>query len=134
MVAAHTLSRKARAFAQYQTLELNSRLEAADPHRLVAILYEELLGAIDVVARALGRGQVIASHSHFHRANSILIALEASLDFSSGGLLSETLAGVYQGMRRELANTGRTADADRLAELRLGIVSIKDAWASLRTA
>ena len=40
------------ARARYQNVDLASRIEAASPHRLVAILLEELLKALDAMEAA----------------------------------------------------------------------------------
>jgi flagellar secretion chaperone FliS len=117
---------------QYLALELNSRLESADPHRLVAILYEELRRSLDVLQRTLVKGRSIAICKQMDRARSILITLEASLDFRAGGALSETLAQVYRSMRRELALAAKDEDLHRLETLREGVDSVAEAWAKIR--
>jgi len=124
--------RNAKACSQYQALELNSRLEAASPHRLVSILYEELARAIDIIVIALGQGHRIATHTQVDRARTILISLEASLDFRSGGSLATSLATVYRSMRKELAMASQSNDPVRLEALRAGVDSISQAWANVR--
>ena len=132
MTIAATLTRNARALGQYQALELNSRLEAAGPHRLVAILYEELLQSLQVLTRAAEKGGGLTVHPQADRARSILITLEASLDFQRGGALSESLAAVYRAMRKELAKAAADADREKLQSLTEGVETIASAWASLR--
>lgn len=124
--------RSAKACSRYQALELNSRLEAASPHRLVSILYEELGRAIDIIIIALDQGHRIATHAQVDRARTILISLEASLDFKSGGTLATSLATVYRSMRKELALASQNSDPLRLEDLRAGLDSISQAWATVR--
>jgi flagellar secretion chaperone FliS len=121
----------AQARNQYRMLELAGRVEAAGPHGLVAILYEELLRALDVMAAALKREQPAPQALDAARATAILIALHASLDSENGGTVADSLAHVYRAMlgtvRRVIANQ----DATKLAELREGVKTIADAWNAL---
>ena len=127
-----TLPRRVTAADQYLALELNSRLEAASPHKLVSILYEELMRALEVAVRTLATGRPIVAHPQVHRAQSILMALEASLDFKAGGTLSESLAAVYRSMRKELSQAARAGDPGKLSALQNGVESVANAWAAVQ--
>lgn len=118
-----------RARNRYQVLDLSSRMEGASPHRLVAILYEELQNALDSAIRARESGQDVAANSQMARAKSILAALEAGLDFDRGGELATTLCGVYRAMQRQLAIAGQ--DVEKLAEVRAGVANIAQSWRAL---
>jgi flagellar secretion chaperone FliS len=120
-----------RARNQYKSLELASRVEGASPHALVAILYEELLRAIDVLGAALRQGKDIAREPSAARARSILTALSASLDFDKGGSVAQTLGGVYRAMARQLAEAIARGDAMKLGEVREGIATISESWRRL---
>ena len=117
-----------QAHSQYQSLALSSRLEGTGPHGLVAMLYEELLRSIDVISLLIAREKELTSNTHTHRARSILIALEGSLDFDRGAGVAETLAKVYRAMQVQLREALSEKDADKLAQLREGIVSISESW------
>jgi flagellar secretion chaperone FliS len=121
----------AKAKSHYQTLDLVSRLEGANPHGLVAILYEELLGSIDVIASALRQGRDVSREAHVERARSILVALIGSLDFEKGGRLAQTLSQVYRSMMGQLAIVVAEGDLDKLGELRDGVADVEGAWRSL---
>ena len=114
------------ALRHYQDLALSSRLEAATPHELVSLLYEELLVALDVLKASMGSRHSAA------RAASILVSLEASLDFDQGGQLARTLAGIYRAMQVELTLVMRHQDIGRLAVLREGVVDLFQAWRQIR--
>lgn len=115
----------------YHTLAIASRIEAAGPHELVTILYQELLSSLDVTRAALVQGKPDACRSGQNRASSILVALEASLDFGKGGELAESLAAIYRSMRRELSASVRQGQPDRLATLRSGAADLLGAWARI---
>ena len=45
--------------ARYQSVDISSRIEGATPYRLVQIMYEELLKALDAMAFAAARGDYV---------------------------------------------------------------------------
>jgi flagellar secretion chaperone FliS len=106
---------------RYQEIGLAARVEGATPHGLVAILYEELGAALDVLARA-GHGPQAAAHQG--RAASILHALASGLD--PGTELGANLGAIYRQMSRRL--TATRTDPSALRELRDGVTNLADAW------
>lgn len=116
---------------QYRALSIASRIEAASPHELVAILYEELLRALDVTRTALAQGKAEACRSARERASSILLALGASLDFEQGGDLARSLAGIYRAMQKELAAAVQSGDSARLETIRQSVADLLGAWARI---
>ena len=117
-----------RASDQYRSMELSSRIESADPHMLVSIMYDELLKCVDVLAAAAARGLVLATNEYAHKARAILLSLQSGLDFDQGGDLASMLAGLYGAISEEL--NARIADGNvaRIAELRIAIESVVHAW------
>jgi flagellar secretion chaperone FliS len=113
---------------QYRLLELSSKLESSDQHGLVAILYEELLRSLDVLAAALRQGRDLSREHHAVRAKSILIALSSSLDFDQGQVIATTLDGIYHAMIRQLDQAIDNNDEEKLSELRAGVLIVSDAW------
>jgi flagellar secretion chaperone FliS len=131
MQPSSSVVRQGRACQQYQTLDLASRLETASPHRLVAILYEEMLLAVEILERAARKGRDVRFHPQTDRMRSILISLESGLDFENGGTLAHSLAQVYRSMRRELVIAVNSDDAKAFGALREGVQSVATAWASI---
>ena len=117
-----------RASDHYRSMELSSRIESADPHMLVSILYDELLKCVDVLAAAAARGQVLASNDYAHKARAILLSLQSGLDFDQGGDLAPMLAGLYAAIGEELNARIIDGNVDRMAELRIAIESVVHAW------
>lgn len=113
---------------RYQALSIASRIEAASPHELVVILYEELLRSLDVTRAALAQGKADALRSGQQKSVSILIALEASLDFERGGALASVLAGIYRSIRKELNSLGVSSETGKLDAVRGGVADLLDAW------
>ncbi|MGB5075901.1 MAG: flagellar protein FliS [Sphingorhabdus sp.] len=124
----NNLYRLNQAHNQYQSLALTSRLEATSPHGLVAVLYEELLRSLDVMAVAITRGKDLAHEVHSGRARTILIALEGSLDFERGAQVAQVLSGVYRAMQAQLRKVIAENSSEMLDELRSGVSEIATSW------
>ncbi len=117
---------------KYRALSIASRIEAASPHELVTILYEELVGALDITATAVAQGKLEAYRASRERASSILLALEASLDFERGGSVARTLSEIYRAMQKELSLSVQTGDAGKLKAIRGSVAELLAAWAKIR--
>ncbi len=118
----------AQARARYETMAYSSRIEGASPHELVALLYEELILSLTLLAHAFRVGDRVKANSQFSRAATIMNALEAGLDVEQGGPLAETLAGVYRSARREIMQARTDQDSDRLDRLITAFSDMSDSW------
>ncbi len=116
------------ASRRYQSLALSSRLEAASPHQLVAILYDELATALDVLVAVAGKGGRLVHDPHADRARMILLALATGLDQDRGGPLAKTLATVYRAMTGTLDTAVTGSKRDALIELRAGVATLAESW------
>ncbi|MBL0924355.1 MAG: flagellar protein FliS [Sphingomonadaceae bacterium] len=121
----------AMASDHYRLLDLSSRVESASPHGLVGLLYEELLHRLDLAIAAGERGQSLSGNNHVAKAQSIIIALEASIDFERGGELALRLARIYRACREEISESCTPGNASRLSEIRAAISNIAYAWQAL---
>lgn len=116
------------ARARYQSIDMTSRIEGATPHGLVAILFDELLKALDAMAVAIRRGDIAQRGTRQTRALSILHGLEGSLDFDKGGDIATGLAAIYREGRRLTIAGGRSNDADQVLQAREMLNEIASAW------
>ena len=121
------------ARARYQQVDVVSRVEGADPHALVAILYEELLKALDAMAIAAARKDFGQRGERQARALRLLSGLETSLDFEKGGELALDLARVYREGRRLVIAAGRENDTAKIAQAREMVGGVAEAWAQIRS-
>lgn len=124
----------ASARARYHTIDVGSQVEAASPHRLIAILYEELLKTLGTIEAGLRAGSTAnrpGMPQRRARANSILMGLEGSLDRSQGGDLAQGLAAIYREARRLIADGITENDPKRIVQAREMVVEIADAWAAI---
>ena len=120
-----------KASAHYRSLAVSSQTESADPHALVAMLYDELLMCIDVLTLRARRERPLTDDEQAHRARGIILSLRAGLDFESGGELAFTLDGLYDALASEFEERLSSPDPQRFAELRAGVESLASAWRTI---
>lgn len=115
----------------YRSLELKSRVESASPHGLVSLLYEELLRSLDLASASFNKDNMATGNRHIAKAESIIIALEGSIDFDRGGDLATTLQRVYRACHKGLRDAQANSDRKKLAEVREAVSDIAYAWQAL---
>jgi flagellar protein FliS len=118
--------------ATYRQIDIAGRTGGADPHELVALLYDELGRALRAVAAAIDSGNRAVRSEKATRAISILFALEAGLDFERGGDLSKTLAGLYRGARAKVIDASLGDDPRPFIAVATNMAQIAQAWAEVR--
>jgi len=116
------------AGARYRNIENNSRVEGASAHKLIAILFEELLRAIDATKLAMERSDIAKQADRQARALSILQALDASLDMERGGEVAANLSKIYREGRRLIATGTREKRGDLVLRARDMLGDIASAW------
>ncbi len=119
------------AGARYRNIENAARLEGASPHKLIAILFEELLRAIDATKLAMERGDMARQADRQAHALSILQALDASLDKVRGGEVAANLSKIYKGGSRLIATGTREKRADLILRARDMLGEIASAWENI---
>lgn len=117
--------------ATYRQIDIAGRTGEADPHQLVALLYDELGRALRAAAAAIDSGNRSVKSDKTTRAISILFALEAGLDFERGGNLSQTLAGLYRGARAKVIDASLGDDPRPFIEVATNMAQIAQAWAEV---
>ena len=120
------------AKARYQAVDVGSRVEGADPHALVTILYDELLKSLDAMALAATKRDFGQRGDRQAKALRLLSGLEASLDFEQGGEIAIGLARVYREGRRLVIAAARDNDVEKITETREMLGGIAEAWAQIR--
>lgn len=113
---------------RYQTVDLESRIEGATPHRLIGIMFEELMKSMEIMIAAQRGGNRAKLIEKQARASNILLALETSLDFRNGGDIAVNLAKLYREARRLVQQGGRTNDPAMVELAREYLSGVVDAW------
>ncbi|SNS43016.1 flagellar protein FliS [Sphingomonas laterariae] len=125
-------ARYAPAGARYHAVDVATRIEGASPHRLVAILYEELLTRMSGLKAAMGNGDGARRADNQTRVLAIIAALDAGLDHDKGGDVAPLLAKIYAEASRLVSLAVRDNDAAPLDDARGIIADIATAWDQIR--
>ena len=116
------------AKARYQRVDVASRVEGANPHQLITVLYDELLKALDAMAAAMARNDYIQRGERQARALRLISGLETSLDFDQGGEIALGLAKIYREARRLTVAAGRENDVKLIERAREMLSEVAQAW------
>lgn len=122
------------AEATYRSVDLAGRTGSADNHQLVALLYDELVRALNIAALAAEKKNFSLRADRVTRATAILFALEAGLDFERGGDVSRTLAQLYRGLRAQVLDASIGTDPAPFRAVAKDIAEIAGAWNSVRAS
>lgn len=118
----------------YRQIDAAGRTIGADGPALVQLLYEELVSALRAAAWATQRRQFAAKSDRVTRAVAVLFALEAGLDFDTGGEVSVTLAKLYAGARRQVLDASLGTDPAPFRAVADSLEEIAAAWRTARAA
>lgn len=122
-----------RATNTYAKIEAESTLHAADPHMLIAMLFQGALLAISNAKNAMLRKDIPAkSKAISHTIRIIGEGLRASLDKNVGGKLAQDLDALYEYMCLRLVNANLNNDIKVLDEVARLLSEIKGAWDNIR--
>jgi len=113
----------------YARVGVETGVMAADPHRLVLMLFDGALVATGSAEHALQTQDLPAKGRAVAKAVDIVTnGLKASLDFSAGGDLAHRLAALYDYICARLLQGNLHNDAAAFAEARSLLGELKSAW------
>lgn len=119
----------AQSYAQnYRQIDLEGEVDQASPHRLVAMLYEDLLVRIAQAKLAIQNGNFEAKASNTQRAMNILVGLKGGLDFDASPELAERLFELYDYCERRLLDASARREVAGYNEVDGLIREVKEAW------
>lgn len=122
----------ARTADAYLHQGIASRVAAASPHELIAMLFEGLDQTLLVALGALERGDIPAKAAALSKAVRLLDeGLQAALN-PQGGELTERLDALYDYCLRRLIEANLYNDRERIEEVRRLIAPVADAWNQIR--
>lgn len=124
-----------RAIGAYAQVGIETSVVDANPHRLIAMLFEGARAAINLASAAMQRGDVLAKVRAIDKAISIIgQGLQASLDHQRGGEIAVQLNNLYDYMLRRLLLANANNDLTTLAEVDALLVPLQDAWLAIGQA
>jgi len=118
-----------RHASTYQTVGLETGMDAANPHRLVAMLFEGLFAALHQARGAMRAGQVAAKCAAIGKAVRIVEeGLRGGLNLAEGGELARHLDELYDYALRRLTHANLHNDEAAIEECQQLLQPIKEAW------
>jgi flagellar secretion chaperone FliS len=119
--------------AAYQQVGLNTDVATADPHQLIALLFDGAVAAIGIAKGALTQRNIAEKGGAISKAIDIIDnGLRASLDHEKGGDLAERLDALYEYMSVRLLHANIKNDVAALDEVAGLLREIQEAWAQIR--
>lgn len=113
---------------QYASVNLQSSIEDASPHRLIQLLFEGFLARVNAAKGAIQNGNYEVKSQSLSKAIAIIGGLEEVLDFEKGEELAENLAALYRYVRNLLIDASLKNETSKIDEAVSLIREIKDAW------
>ncbi|SFM98605.1 flagellar protein FliS [Formivibrio citricus] len=124
-----------KALNAYNQNSLNAAVEAASPHRLIIMLYEGAIKAVNLAKLHMQSGAVAGKGAAVSKAIAIIEeGLRLSLDKEKGGELAENLDALYDFMARELLEGNLRNDEAKLDTVLRLLTDLKEAWESIDPA
>lgn len=121
------------AINAYTKVGIESSVTAADPHRLISMLYQGALLAIANARNSLLRHDIAAKGEAVSKAIMIINdGLNASLDKSVGGELAQNLGALYDYMCSRLLQANAQNDLAAFDEVSALLTDLKGAWDGIR--
>lgn len=117
----------------YANVGLESGLSAADPHKLILMLYQGALLAIASAKNQMQHNNIPAKGASISKAIMIIDeGLKASLNMQAGGELARNLADLYDYMNQRLLQANLRNDPAILDEISKLLSELKGAWEAIR--
>lgn len=117
----------------YAKIGVESGVISADPHKLIAMLYQGALLAIANAKNGIMRKDIPAKGAAISKAIAIIDeGLNASLDKNVGGPLAQNLSSLYEYMCTRLIVANLKNDMAALDEVARLLADLKEAWKNIR--
>ncbi|WP_339462012.1 flagellar export chaperone FliS [Pseudomonas sp. EA_105y_Pfl2_R69] len=116
------------ALRQYQTVNTQTQLTDADPHRLIQMLMEGGLSRLAQAKGAIQYGQVAVKGELIGKAIGIIGGLRDGLNFDQGGEIALNLDRLYEYMVSCLVKANRTNDVALIDEVADLLRIVKSGW------
>ncbi len=117
----------------YKDVGLETSVMGADPHKLIAMLFQGALLAISEAKYEMQNRHMEAKGKAISKAIAIIgEGLQASLDMKSGGEIAQNLFGLYSYMNKRLVEANLNNDTTMLDEVTRLLAELQDAWNTIR--
>jgi flagellar secretion chaperone FliS len=119
----------ANAYAQ---VGMETGVVAASPHRLIVMLFDGAIIALQTATRQMQESNIPAKGKSISKAIAIIDGgLRASLDKNAGGEIADNLDSLYEYMSKQLLMANLKNDPAILEEVLKLLVDLKGAWCAI---
>lgn len=116
------------AMRQYQSVNTQAQAIAADPHRLIQMLFEGGLTRLAQARGAMQRGDIAQKGELLSKAIGIVGGLRQGLDMEKGGELAVNLDRLYEYMTTRLMKANLKNDPAIVEEVAGLLREVKSGW------
>lgn len=125
----------ANALKAYTNIGIESNVAAADPHKLILLLYQGALLAIASAKNQMMRKETAKKGASISHAIAIIDGgLQASLNKEIGGALAQNLSELYAYMIQRLISANLNNDTAALDEVSRLLIELRTAWENIKPA
>ena len=112
---------------QYQNTVL-SQVENADPHTLISLIMQHILGNLAAAKGAISRKDIVIKNKTLGKVIGLIGELQDSLDMEKGGEISTNLFNLYAYMLTLVTRANIKNDPELLTEVSMLLSEIKAGW------
>lgn len=116
------------ALRQYQTVNVQAQVLAADPYQLIQMLFQGGLTRLAQARGAIEHGQVALKGESIGKAIGIIGGLREALDHKKGGEIAANLDRLYEYMVNQLSKANRSNDIAIIDEVVSLLREVKSGW------
>lgn len=120
-----------QGIAQYKSINTQTSVVDADPHRLIQLLFNGALSKLSIARGAMERKEYEAKNKAINSAVDIINGLKDSLNLDAGEL-AQNLDSLYEYMMFRLFEANAKNDVARIDEVYDLLAQIKGAWDAIR--
>jgi flagellar protein FliS len=121
-----------RALKAYAEIGVETGVAAANPHKLILMLFEGAMLAVASAKMHMQRKEIARRGESISKAIMIIESgLKASLDLKAGGQLAERLHALYDYMLRRLLYANINESPEALDEVSHLLAELNSAWAAI---
>jgi flagellar protein FliS len=124
-----------RAMKAYAEIGVETGVAAANPHKLILMLFEGAMLAVAAAKMHMQRKEIAQRGEAISKAIMIIDSgLKASLDLKSGGQMAERLSSLYDYMLGRLLLANSQSRPEPLEEVSHLLAELNSAWAAIGSA
>ena len=119
------------AMQAYKEVYTEVAAEAADPHKLVSMLFHGITDRLCTAEQGFENKNLMLRGESITKAQTILFGLRSTLDFKNGGELSRLLDSLYDYCIKQLTRAHVDNELSPVVEVKGLIGQISSAWDSI---